>query len=88
MSPELTAILLTSLLQLVGLLILGISLGRMVRENGKMLERIEGIGAPNSLQGRQMKEVLEEIRRFIVTEVRGRRSRDRHRRKSIAPPTN
>jgi hypothetical protein len=68
MSPELTAILLTSHLQLVGLLILGISLGKMVRENGKMLDLIEGIGAANFLQGRQMKEVLEEIRHFIVTE--------------------
>jgi hypothetical protein len=68
MSLELTAILLTSLLQLVGLLILGISVGKMVRENGKMLDRIEGSGAPNFLQGFQIKEVLEEIRRFIVTE--------------------
>ena len=68
MSPELIAILLTAHLQLVGLFILGVSLGRMVRENGKMLERIEGVGAANFLQGRQMKEVLEEIRRFLVIE--------------------
>jgi hypothetical protein len=71
MSPEIIAIGVTAFLQLVGLVILGwmaYDNGRMLRENGRMLEHIEGVGAATFLQGRQMKEVLEEIRRFLLTE--------------------
>ena len=64
MSPELIAILVTVVIQLVGIVILG----RMERENARMLENINGIDAAIFLQGRQMKEVLEEVRRLLLNE--------------------
>jgi hypothetical protein len=81
MSPELIAILVTALIQLVvennGIVILG----RTERENARMLEHIEGVDAAIILRDRQMKEVLEEVRHLLVTEgsrprsVLGARSR-------------
>ncbi len=71
MSPELFAIVMTAVLQLIGIVILGwmaYENGRMLRENGRMLEQIDGVDAAIFLQGGQMKEVLEEIRRFLLTE--------------------
>ncbi len=63
MSPELIAIVVTAVIQLAGLLVLG----RMARQNGRMLEHIDGVDAAVFLQGRQMKEVLEEIRRSLAS---------------------
>ena len=65
MSPELIAIVVTALLQLVGIVILG----WMAHDNGKMLEHIDGVDAAIFLQGRQMKEVLEEVRRVLTSET-------------------
>lgn len=64
MSPELIAILMTDLIQIGGLVIIA----RMERENARILQHIDGVDAAIFLQGRQMKEVLEEIRRFLLTE--------------------
>jgi hypothetical protein len=65
MSPELIAIVVTALLQLVGIVILG----WMAHDNGKMLEHIDGVDAAIFLQGRQMKEVLEDVRRVLSSET-------------------
>ncbi|HJU12186.1 MAG TPA: hypothetical protein VJ728_14980 [Candidatus Binataceae bacterium] len=65
MSLELIAILLTAFLQVVGIVIIA----RMERENARMLEHIEGDSAVRLLPGHQMKEVLDEIRRFLLTET-------------------
>jgi len=65
MSPELIAIVVTGLLQLVGIVILG----WMAHDNGKMLERIDGVRAAIFLPDRQMKEVLDEVRRLLADEA-------------------
>ena len=62
MSPELIAILVTALVQLVGIVILA----RMERENGRMLEHIDGVDAAIFPQGLQMKEVFEEEVRALL----------------------
>jgi hypothetical protein len=65
LSPELIAILVTALIQLVGLVILG----WMAHDNAKILERVDGVSAAIFLQGRQVKEAVEEVRRLLVSEA-------------------
>ncbi len=67
MSPEIIAIVVTAVIQLVVGITGIVILGRMARENGRMLEQINGVDAAVFLQGRQMKEVLEEIRRSLAS---------------------
>jgi hypothetical protein len=64
-SPQLIAIAVTAVLQLVGIVILG----WMAHDNGKMLERIDGVNAAIFLQSRQTKEVLDEVRRILAAEA-------------------
>jgi Zn-dependent protease len=63
MNLELIAILATSLIEIAGLVI-----GWMAHDNGERLVRIEGIDAAVFLQGRQMREVLDEVRRIVAHE--------------------
>jgi hypothetical protein len=65
MSPELIVIAVTALLQLVGLVILG----WMAHDNAKILERVDGVSAAIFLQGRQIKDVVEEVRRLLTSEA-------------------
>jgi hypothetical protein len=65
MNAELIAVLVSGFVQLVGLVILG----WMARDNGKMLEHIDGVDAAIFLQGRQMKEILDEVRRLLANEA-------------------
>ena len=44
-------------------------LGWMAHDNGKMLEHIDRVNAAIFLQGRQMKEVLDEVRRILANEA-------------------
>jgi len=62
-SPELLAILVTVIILLAGLLILG----GMLQRVGKMLEHIDAVDAVVFLQGRQVRDVVEEIRRSLAT---------------------
>jgi hypothetical protein len=64
MSLELIAILVTAFLQLVGIVILG----WMAHDNAKILERVDGVSAAIFLQGRQIKEAVEEVRRLLISE--------------------
>ena len=40
----------------------------MAYDNAKRLERIEAVDAAVFLQGRQMREILDEVRRILVNE--------------------
>ncbi|MBV8362024.1 MAG: hypothetical protein JO189_29440 [Deltaproteobacteria bacterium] len=65
MSPELIAILVTSFIEIVGLVIIA----WMAHDNAKILERVDGVSAAIFLQGRQIKEAVEEVRRLLVSEA-------------------
>ncbi len=55
----------TALLQLAGIVIRG----WMVHDNGKMLGYIDGVSTAIFLQGRQMKEVFDELRCLLADEA-------------------
>ena len=65
MNPELIAILVTALIQLMGIVILG----WMAHDNAKILERVDGVSAAIFLQGRQIKEAVEEVRRLLLSDA-------------------
>ena len=59
MSPELIAILVTSSIQVAAVVFLGVYLSRNLRQ-------IKAVDAAVFLQGRQTKEVVEEIQRLLA----------------------